>query len=194
VHTPPAGPSIGSGAAGASVVTGPEAEAGRPVDVLLVTRPSLGERYPLQPRWEEAVAGKKNSRLSLLRSRLILQMMILPRQARDKHGENSAKKRVTRFLAAMRGAGLVVETTTTMKVAPTASNTGGAGKGEEESALVLQLRRAKVVLSESSSRRYMPPEWCEKRLLLEPVLINVYQTFIKTIVSPRQARDKQRKR
>jgi hypothetical protein len=90
----------------------------------------------------------------------------------------------------MRGAGLVVETTTTMKVAPTASNTGGAGKGEEESALVLQLRRAKVVLSESSSRRYMPPEWCEKRLLLEPVLINVYQTFIKTIVSPRQARDK----
>eukprot|EP01046_Picozoa_sp_COSAG06_P042568 COSAG06_NODE_5441_length_3481_cov_2.764932_3_plen_147_part_00 len=65
----------------------------------------------------------------------------------------------------MRSAGLVVETTTTMKVAPTASNTGGAGKGEEESALVLQLRRAKVVLSESSSRRYMPPEWCEKRLL-----------------------------
>ena len=88
----------------------------------------------------------------------------------------------------------MVETTTTMKVAPTASNTGGAGKGEEESALVLQLRRAKVVLSESSSRRYMPPEWCEKRLLLEPVLINVYQTFIKTIILPRQARDKQRKR
>eukprot|EP01046_Picozoa_sp_COSAG06_P042569 COSAG06_NODE_5441_length_3481_cov_2.764932_4_plen_184_part_00 len=71
VHMPPAGPSMDSGAA--SAVIGPEAEAGRPVDVLLVTRPSLGDRYPLQPRWEEAVAGKK-TRLSLLRCHCILKM------------------------------------------------------------------------------------------------------------------------